>query len=108
MNPCRARPVLPCSMEKMIGGDLVAKWGWRAPGRPSQKAAGRTMPLPAQPCTPGTWHGRIGCLAPALALLVSPSEPLGIAGKEKTFGFNYKMGWGIKQLASLAGWGDSL
>lgn len=28
-----------------------------------------------------------------------PSEPLGIAGKEETFGFHYKMYWGIKKLS---------
>lgn len=30
---------------------------------------------------------------------MSLSEPLGIAGKEETFGFHYKTSWGIKQIS---------
>lgn len=62
--------MLPRDTENKTGANLGAKWSWGAWGRPSEKATGRTVPIPAQLCTAGTWHGRFKCLSLALDLLV--------------------------------------
>lgn len=90
MNLLRRGPVLPCSMEEMGGG--VIWWLERAGGDqgdiPRKPTRACAAPSPAVHTTDVTWQVH------ALALAGVAREPLGIAGKEKTFGFTYKMGWG--------------
>lgn len=74
--------MLPRVTENNVGG-FGGQTGLGGTGETFLESHRQAVPLPARPCTPRTRHGGFRCLALALALLVSPSEPLGIAGKEE-------------------------